>query len=171
MWRRMAITWAAAGALASAPALRATSAAEQSPVIYAAAGTERFAIERAIAGAARRLGTAECQRLLGDFTDASGRTLAENLAALGKTPAEFMNQLYWVDDRDTPCCLRRGTLAFTAPGQRVIRVCGRRFADVSLSRPIYGDAVFIHEMLHALGLTENPPSSSVITRTVIARCS
>jgi hypothetical protein len=50
-------------------------------------------------------------------------------------------------------------------------VCGRRFAEVSLSRPVYGDAVFIHEMLHALGLGENPPTSSVITRQVIARCS
>jgi hypothetical protein len=159
-------------ALAGAPALSATSATSaESGAIFAAAGTERFAIERAIAGATQRLENAECQRLLTEFTDASGRTLAENLAALGKTPAEFMNALYWVDDRDTPCCVGRGTLAFTAPGQRVIRVCGRRFAEVSLSRPIYGDAVFIHEMLHALGLTENPPSSSVITRQVIARCS
>jgi hypothetical protein len=169
MWRRTAATCVVVSALAGAPAPSAAS--PKSPTIYAAAGTERFAIERAIAGAVQRLENAGCQRLLTDFTDASGRTLAENLAALGKTPAEFMHDLYWVDDRDTPCCVRRGTLAFTAPGQRVIRVCGRRFAEVSLSRPIYGDAVFIHEMLHALGLTENPPSSSVITRQVIARCS
>jgi hypothetical protein len=169
MWRKMAITCAVASTLASAPAHAARSAA--SAAIYAAAGTERFAIERAIAGAVQRLENAECQRVLADFTDLSGRTLAEKLAELGKTPAQFMNELYWIDDRDTPCCLRRGTLAFTAPGQRVIRVCGRRFAEVSLGRPIYCDAVFIHEMLHALGLTENPPSSSVITRRVIARCS
>ena len=167
MWRKVAVTCAVASALASAPA----SSAAASGAIHAAAGTERFAIERAIAGAAQRLENVECQRVLTDFTDALGRTLAENLADLGKTPAEFMHDLYWVDERDTPCCLRRCALAFTAPGQRVIRVCGRRFAQVSLERPLYGDAVFIHEMLHALGLTENPPSSSVITRRVIARCS
>jgi hypothetical protein len=166
MWRRIALVCAVASALAGTPAPTAESA-----VIYAAAGTERFAIERAIAGAAQRLDNVECQRVLTDFTDPSGRPLAENLAELGKTPAQFFYELYWLDDRDTPCCLRRGTLAFTVPGQRVIRVCGRRFAQVSLSRPIYGDAVFIHEMLHALGLAENPPSSTVITRQVIARCS
>jgi len=165
MWRNIAVGCAFAGSLA-APAPTAASAA-----VYAAAGTERFAIERAIAGAVQRLDKAECQRILTDFTDPSRRTLAENLAELGKTPAEFMNELFWVDDRDTLCCQRRCALAFTAPGQRVIRVCGRRFAQVSLSRPIYGEAVFIHEMLHALGLGENPPRSSDITRQIIARCS
>src|SRR4029453_12820516 len=143
MWRRIAVSCAVVSSLASAPAPEAAT------VVYAAAGTERFAIERAIAGAARRLDNAECQRILTDFTDPSGRTLADNLAEIGKTPAEFMNDLSWVDDRDTPCCLRRGTLAFTGRGQRVIRVCGRRCGGLSLSRPIYGDAVFIHEMLHA----------------------
>src|SRR5262245_5909148 len=166
MWRRIGITCAVASSLASAPVPTAASA-----VVYAMAGTERFAIERAIAGAALRLDKAECQRVLTDFTDPSGRTLAENLAALGKTPAEFFNELFWVDDRDTLCCRRRCALAFTAPGYRVIRVCGRRFAEVSLGSPIYGDAVFIHEMLHALGLAENPPRSVDITRRVIARCS
>jgi hypothetical protein len=31
-------------------------------------------------------------------------------------------------------------------------------------------AAFIHEILHTLGLEENPPSSSQITRRVLARC-
>jgi len=140
-------------------------------VICTAGGQERFAIERAVAGAVQRLENPACQQIFTDFRDPSGRTLADNLASLGKTPSEFMNELYWLNDHETACCLRRGTLAFTVPGQRVIRVCGRRFTDVSLSRPIYGEAVFIHEMLHALGLAENPPSSTVITRQVIARCS
>jgi len=169
MWRMQQTIAAACGVvscLATAP-----SGSSAAPVINARAGTERFAIERAVAGAARRLATPDCQRVLSDFTDVSGRTLADALADLGKTPIEFFNLLYFVDDRETECCLTRGTLAFTAPGNRVIRVCGRRFAAVTLDRSTYGDAIMIHEMLHALGLGENPPRSSDITARVLSRCS
>jgi len=168
MWRTIAIACGALSCLATA----ATSAPASSapPVINAMAGTERFAIERAIAGAARRLAEPECQRVLEDFADPSGRTLAENLAALGKTPVEFFNELYFLDDRNATCCLQRRAIAFTAPGHRVIRVCAPRFAQVSLSQGAYAEAIMIHEMLHALGLHENPPRSRDITARVIARC-
>ena len=166
MWRTIAVGCGIIGSLATA-----RSGAGATPSILAIAGQERFAIERAVAGAARRLADPGCQRVLDDFADGSGRTLADALAELGKTPVEFFNDLYFVDDRETPCCLTRGTLAFTAPGHRVIRVCGRRFAAVSLSRSTYGDAIMIHEMLHALGLNENPPRSSEITARVLSRCS
>jgi len=165
MWRILAIACGVIGCLAT---VRAESIAE--PIIHAFAGTERFTILRAVDGALRRLGRPECQRLFTDFTDLEGRTLAENLTTLGKTPIEFFNELYFTEDRVTPCCLRRGTLAFTAPGQRVIRVCPR-FSSVSLENAAFGDATLIHEMLHALGLGENPPKSSDITRQVLARCS
>src|SRR5262249_12720665 len=140
------------------------------PTINFFAGTARFAIMRAIDGAVRRLATPECQRVLTDFSDPQGHTLAENLARSGKTPIEFFNALYLWEDRETPRCLHRGTLAFTAPGQTVIRICSRRFAEVSLEQPRFGDAVLIHEMLHALGLGENPPRSRDITQQVLARC-
>jgi len=165
MWRAIAI----ACGVTSCLTIPAGTSAE--PMIRLFVGTERFAMMRAADGAARRLATPECQRVLDDFTDPSGLTPAGKLAQLGKTPIEFFNALYFTDDRETPCCLRRGTLAFTAPGQRVIRICGRRFAAVSFANPAYGDAVLIHEMLHALGLGENPPSSTDITRQVLARCS
>ena len=42
-------------------------------------GRDTEALERARAGAARRLGTRECQKVLSDFTDAEGRTLLESL--------------------------------------------------------------------------------------------
>jgi len=145
-------------------------AASGAPTIHFFAGTERFAIMRAIDGAARRLASPDCQRVLTDFTDPEGHTLAENLSRLGKTPIEFFNSLYLWDDRETPRCLRRGTLAFTAPGQVVIRICSRRFKEVALEQPRFGDAVLIHEMLHALGLGENPPRSRDITQQVLARC-
>ena len=166
MWRTIAVSCGIIGSLATA-----RSGSGATPSILAIAGQERFAIERAVAVAARRLADAGCRLVLADFEDRSGRTLADNLAALGKDAVEFFNELYFVDDRETPCCLTRGTLAFTAPGHRVIHVCGRRFAAVSLNRSVYGDAVMIHEMLHALGLGENPPRSSEITARVLSRCS
>lgn len=165
MWRTLAI---ACGVMSCLATLHARSDAE--PIVRAFAGTERFAIMRAIDGAVRRLADPDCQRVFNDFTDSEGHTLAEKLAALGKTPVEFFNDLYFTEDRVTSCCLRRGTLAFTAPGQRVIRVC-QRFAAVSLVNARFGDATLIHEMLHALGLGENPPGSDQITRQVLARCS
>ena len=166
MWRALAFGCGAAIVLAAAPA----GAASGAPTIHFFAGTERFAIMRAIDGATRRLATPECQRVLTDFTDPEGRTLAENLAQRGKTPIEFFNSLYLWEDRETPRCLRHGTLAFTAPGHVVIRICSRRFKEVSLDQPRFGDAILIHEMLHALGLGENPPRSRDITSQVLARC-
>jgi hypothetical protein len=165
MWRTFATACAVIGCLAM---VRTESQAE--PVVHAFAGKERFAILRAIDGALRRLATPDCQRLFDDFTDREGRTLAENLVTLGRTPRQFFNELYFTEDRVTPCCLNRGTLAFTAPGHRVIRVCPR-FSSVAMQNVSFGDATLIHEMLHALGLGENPPKSSDITRQVLARCS
>ena len=167
MWRALAFGCGLAVFVAAVPA----GAAGGAPTIHFFAGTERFAIMRAIDGAARRLAAPECQRVLSDFTDPEGRTLAENLARRGKTPIEFFNSLYLFEDRETPRCLRRGTLAFTAPGQIVIRICSRRFKEVAMDQPRFGAATLIHEMLHALGLGENPPRSRDITRQVLARCS
>jgi len=36
--------------------------------------------------------------------------------------------------------------------------------------PGFATNVVIHEMLHALGLGENPPTSEEITRQVVKRC-
>jgi hypothetical protein len=40
---------------------------------------------------------------------------------------------------------------------RDFRPATARPGEVSRSRPIYGDAILIHEMLHALGLSEDAP--------------
>ena len=61
-------------------------------------------------------------------------------------------------------------LAFTSRGSRVIYLCGRDFMRTAQRTPEDGRAVVIHEMLHSLGLGENPPSSREITRRVRERC-
>lgn len=55
---------------------------------------------------------------------------------------------------------RIGTRAF-------VYVCSARVATLEVPR---GDIVIIHEMLHSLGLGENPPTSDEITKRVVQRC-
>jgi len=55
---------------------------------------------------------------------------------------------------------------FTVDGAAVF-VCGTSFQ--TLARGARANAL-IHEMLHTLGLRENPPSSAEITRRVTERC-
>jgi hypothetical protein len=63
-------------------------------------------------------------------------------------------------------CASAGAAAFTAGGAAVF-VCETSFR--TLSRGARANAL-IHEMLHTLGLRENPPSSAEISRRVAERC-
>lgn len=53
---------------------------------------------------------------------------------------------------------------------RVIYVCGTRFAERFARKTEGGEILLIHELLHTLGLGENPPTTEEITRQVRARC-
>ena len=64
----------------------------------------------------------------------------------------------------------RGTIASTSPGSRVVYVCSPQFAEKQHREPGLTAALVIHEELHSLGLSENPPSSQAITAQVISRC-
>jgi hypothetical protein len=124
-------------------------------------------ITRALRGAIRKLEDPACQQLFEDFTDAQGRTLRENLGPL--TPAEYLARLL-IHDGEIPKgsgrCASPGAAAFTAGGAAVF-VCGRNFRS---QKPSRRETALIHEMLHTLGLRENPPSSAEITRKVEGRC-
>jgi hypothetical protein len=54
--------------------------------------------------------------------------------------------------------------------QPLVYVCPARFLDTFRKNPGLAEAYLIHEMLHSLGLGENPPSSREITERVIDRC-
>jgi hypothetical protein len=64
------------------------------------------------------------------------------------------------------CRAAEATTAFTTPGSHVIHVCSARFADRFAAKTRDGELLIIHELLHAVGLGENPPSSSEITAVV-----
>jgi hypothetical protein len=64
----------------------------------------------------------------------------------------------------------RRVVAFTVPGSRVVRICVDELKRTWRQDREHTIAAFIHELLHTLGLRENPPSSSTITSRVLARC-
>lgn len=137
------------------------------------AGLGQIMLRGAIQGAARLLADPDCQQLLTDFSDARGNRLAANLQASGQTAADYLQNLSFVDASGQPPCTKYDVIAaFTSAHSRTIYVCGSRFENpyFGLNGP-YGEMVIIHEMLHSLGLEENPPTSRDITARIRKRCS
>ena len=165
MWYRRFLACALlAGILAS-------RASAQTPVLFGfVEGDTQFAVRRAIEGAAARLARPGCQELVTDFMDAAGQRLSTSLAARGKSPAEAFAVLRFVDDGAAPQCRAGKTLAFTQTGSPIIRICGLQFRYRFMQNRTTTEIILIHELLHALGLGENPPTSEAITEQVAARC-
>jgi hypothetical protein len=132
-------------------------------------GKAHMTVDDAVQGAMRRLSVPECRRLFEDFTDQAGRALTVNLAATAASPEDVLAGLYFVEGDDTIQCTSQIVAAFTAPGSQVIHVCGGRFLQFAVKTK-GGEILLIHELLHALGLGENPPTSSRITNAVMNRC-
>jgi hypothetical protein len=127
------------------------------------------AVRRAREGALRKLGDAECQKLLLDFKDTSGRTLQESLSEWTMTPADYASLIPFLDGSRQPLCRKTKTALVSSPGVRRIYVC-QSFADLQVRQPGLAESMVIHELLHTLGLGENPPTSLEITQRVEARC-
>jgi hypothetical protein len=135
------------------------------------------ALERARAGAARRLYDPQCLKVLTDFRDGAGQTLDRALEAWRMSAADYLQVVRFEDGSLSPACDRPSVLLRTAPGLPWVYVCpggpGKphsRFAEVELHNPALAEAMIIHEMLHTLGLGENPPSTFEITERVRQRC-
>ena len=127
------------------------------------------AAEDAIAAAESRLEHSRCEAIFTDFHDPSGAPLSASLAARGLSGRGFLRSLQYANGENLSLC-RAGVLAATKRGSRVVYLCGLRFAAAHRSNPRLGAALILHEALHALGLSENPPSSLEITAGVLARC-
>jgi hypothetical protein len=84
-------------------------------------------------------------------------------------PQTYLTWVVFIDDSRNPWCTE-GVIGFTTPGQRVVRLCSHELARSWLQDKTDTVAVLIHEMLHTLGLGENPPSTSEITRRVLEYC-
>ena len=167
MARRAAI-WMAVVVLAGVPG-------PVQPAYHAARGLElnpmhAAALDRAVAGAARRLDRADCRRVFDEFRDAAGAPLQDRLDALGIGPADYLSLVVFADGSARRTCRRDDVLAVTAPGSRVVYVCGRVFNEAAARQASRAEIAVIHEALHTLGLGENPPDSLEITRRVAERC-
>lgn len=124
-------------------------------------------VSAAVEGAARRLNDPRCRAVLSDFTDARGQTLAASLAERGVTVADHLSGVWFIDGRGHPACGKRATHAFSVTGGRLVFVC-----PTLLKRRVgkYDEILMIHEVLHTMGLGENPPTSAAITDQVAKRC-
>ncbi len=164
----LAVTLVMFDAAVSREGLLAGEGVNDSGTARLSLAAHRYALARAIHGAADQFVDERCQGLLDEFTDASGQPLRSVLATHGLAVSEYMTQVFFYDAPESAC--RGPNLAITKPGSRAIFVCGARFQREMSRDSRNAEAIVIHELLHSLGLGENPPSSDYITRRVRARC-
>ena len=129
---------------------------------------DRAFVSLAVRGAARRLGDGRCQQLLGALRDRRQRPLRQALDGEGVSAPEFLDRLYFYDGSEEGCGARR--LAYTVAGARAVFVCGDRFRSVYQRNTTLAEVAIIHEALHCLGLSENPPTWQEINAWVQAAC-
>jgi hypothetical protein len=116
-----------------------------------------------------RLAKIDCADVLNAFTDGAGRPLDERLRELAVDRQTYLTMIVFIDgSREEPCM--KGSFAFTTPGSRVVRLCAEELKRTWQTSPQHAVSRVIHEMLHTLGLGENPPSSADITRRVLDGC-
>ncbi len=120
--------------------------------------------------ALEKLSHPNCQKIFSDFRDAKGRPIQAHLDSLGHTATSFLRILRFANGERLEPCQSRGVLAATTPFSHVVFLCGLQFFQREHEEPDFAAALVIHEMLHSLGLGENPPSSNEITAGVVARC-
>jgi hypothetical protein len=156
--------------LAAAATLGARADFGIPPVRVHVARSAGLLVEAAVQGGARRLARPECASPLSEYRDTFGRSLAENAKGLGVSASEYVGLVYFDNHgAEKGACRRGDVLAFTWPGSRVVLVCPQ-LAQAYRHARVEAEIAVIHEVLHTLGLGENPPSSLAITASVYSRC-
>jgi len=126
-------------------------------------------VRRAIEFAFAKLARSECREVYSDFALEGGHTPQDELDRLGMGPGQLLKTIVFVDGSRHTACEPSRVAMFTKPGSRAIWVCPS-FTELHLRYPGLSASLIIHESLHALGLGEDPPSASEITRAVERRC-
>jgi hypothetical protein len=112
-----------------------------------------------------------CRMLLSSYTDAAGRSLAENLRPFDVPAPAYLDLLVFRPaPDDAPACAEPANVFFPPPGSLVVFVCGRRLESLRAADARLASVLVLHEMLHTLGLGENPPSPAQITARVGEHC-
>jgi hypothetical protein len=159
------------------PLLLAATNASGLPAITTLSAWDTAALQRARDGAAKRLRGAECLKLPSDFTDSKGRSLQANLDTQELSAADYIQTIDFRDGSGNKSCRQRTVQLTTFKHLPIVYVCpaglsalGSRFAQIQIHNPALAEYMLIHEMLHTLGLGENPPTSLEITDVVRRRC-
>jgi hypothetical protein len=162
--------FAAAVVVVSLAATQSLLAAPQAKAINRPlSGFDAAAVDRAKEGAKQKLQEAECRRILTDFKDREGRPLQESLDKWGVSAAEYLQMIPFLDGASQKACRWSKVDLVTTPGTPRVLVCAQ-FATTQVRDPWLAEDIVIHEMLHTLGLGENPPTSTEITKRVKGRC-
>jgi hypothetical protein len=150
----------------------AVAAAGDWPRVRIESRSAAHSVRQALDGASKRLAHPGCQRLFSEFADQHGRPLRARLLELDATETSYLPLVVFADGSEMEQCARHPSVyAFTTQGSRVVFVCQRRFERVWNQNRRRAEALLIHEMLHTLGLGEDPPTSTEITKRVQDRCS
>jgi hypothetical protein len=125
----------------------------------------------ALRAASKRLAKPACQSVLSEFRDERGLPLTEKLRELGASAQGYLRLVVFLDGGGSPQCAKSGVLAFTSRNSRVVYLCGRDFERAARRDPRETQITLIHELLHTLGLGENPPTPRDISFRVLQHCS
>lgn len=82
---------------------------------------------------------------------------------------QYLAMLPFLDGSERPLCQRGQSELLTVRGVARVVVCKPFLKTIDRERAM-AEVYVIHEMLHTLGLGENPPSSREITSRVNHRC-
>lgn len=124
----------------------------------------RRSAELALRLASARVAATGCRGLLSEFVDERGQPLATRLETLGMSLRDYLHTVYFVDGSDLRSCSE--PVAVTMPGSRVVYLC-RGLTQQGTSETW---VTVIHEVLHSLGLAENPPTPAFISDRVRTHC-
>jgi hypothetical protein len=150
--------------------LRRTTTCDDWPNIDVEDAYTRDAATRALEGASRWLARSKCQTLFVEFKDERNLPLTAKLRELDTDPEGYLRMVLFLNGAQSATCRRHGVLAFTARGSRVVYLCGRDFERAWRRDVAEVQATIIHELLHSLGLGENPPSPRAITHRIQQLC-
>ena len=128
------------------------------PLVHIPDPVARRVTIQALEAAFERLDSEQCRQILTDFPE-QDHLLTDTLFVLAVDIRTYLTMLVFIDDSRNRYCVS-GVIAFTVPGSRVVRVCVDELKATWTRNPEHTIASFIHEVLHTLGLGENPPSSS-----------
>jgi hypothetical protein len=135
-------------------------------------GNSAFYVEWAVVRAGQRLAGERCLALLSEFErEADGQPLAVALEARGVTLEQHLATLEFLDGTwDRACRTGNAFAGLVRSGDNRVFVCPKQFRDLAVDDPVAAEVVIIHEVLHTLGLGENPPTGAAITARVKRRC-